>query len=330
MTDDVERVSIDTTDAQTAADWLGALFPDVRLRPKDHLVGSLLAADVATSGGTSAGRFRMGMDMDGHTPPMTTFCTGVVLAGLVQVALGGRDGEARAVVPGEPWAWVDGADLDARWGPGSQTCVVQVPRHLLDEAAEATTGLPAGGLRVLGTAPVDEAAGRYWAHLVATTYRGLRGADPPLAAPLASRHWQESLASAALRVFPNTTLTAAADHLAGPGRAGPATVRRALAHAEAHAHEPIGVEDLARAAGIGVRALQLAYVQHVGCSPTAHLRRVRLQRAHAELAAAAPPSADGSGTSVAAVALRWGFTPGAFSAAYRAHYGRSPSTTLRA
>lgn len=329
MTDDVERVSIDTSDAQVAADWLGALFPDVRLRPKARPVGSLLAADVATSGGTSAGRFHMGMDMDGHTPPMTSFCTGVVLAGVVQVALGGRDAAERAVVPGEPWAWVDGADLDARWGPGSQTSVLQVPRQLLDEVAEAVTGLP-GGLRILDTAPVDEAAGRYWAHLVASTYRGLRGADPPLAAPLAARHWQESLASAALRVFPNTTLTSAADHLAGPGAVGPATVRRALAHAEAHAHEPIGVEDLARAAGIGVRALQLAYAQHVGCSPTVHLRRTRLRRAHAELVAAAPPSADGSGTSVAAVALRWGFSPGAFTTAYSASYGRPPSATLRA
>jgi AraC-like DNA-binding protein len=56
----------------------------------------------------------------------------------------------------------------------------------------------------------------------------------------------------------------------------------------------------------------------------AYLRRVRLQRADADLRAA--DAADGG---VAGIASRWGFTNfGRFAAAYRARYGCTPSQAL--
>ena len=61
----------------------------------------------------------------------------------------------------------------------------------------------------------------------------------------------------------------------------------------------------------------------------AYLRQVRLQRADADLRAAAD-AAVGAGRGVAAIASRWGFTNfGRFAAAYRARYGRTPSEALR-
>ncbi|MFJ7125800.1 helix-turn-helix domain-containing protein [Streptomyces sp. NPDC098101] len=77
-------------------------------------------------------------------------------------------------------------------------------------------------------------------------------------------------------------------------------------------------------AGVGARALQQAFQHHLGTTPTAYLRRVRLQHAHQELRAAAPGA-----VTIAEVARRWGFTPPRFSVYYRAAYGRPPSKTLR-
>lgn len=73
---------------------------------------------------------------------------------------------------------------------------------------------------------------------------------------------------------------------------------------------------------------RLADLAQVGQPPMAYLRQVRLQRADADLRAAAD-AAVGAGRGVAAIASRWGFTNfGRFAAAYRARYGRTPSETL--
>jgi transcriptional regulator GlxA family with amidase domain len=84
--------------------------------------------------------------------------------------------------------------------------------------------------------------------------------------------------------------------------------------------------DLAHEAGTSVRSLQAAFTEHLGMSPTAYLRRVRLARAHADLRTATP----GDGQSVTDIAYRWGFghVP-RFAAAYRERYGCAPSQTLR-
>lgn len=87
---------------------------------------------------------------------------------------------------------------------------------------------------------------------------------------------------------------------------------------------PWTVGELARRVGVSTRALQYGFAAQTGTSPMAYLRRVRLQRADADLRAA--DGADG----VARIASRWGFTNfGRFAAAYRARYGHAPSQTLR-
>jgi AraC-like DNA-binding protein len=57
-----------------------------------------------------------------------------------------------------------------------------------------------------------------------------------------------------------------------------------------------------------------------------YLRQVRLERAYAQLQAADPAG----GSTVAAVARRWGWAnPAHFAAAYRQRFGVPPSHTLR-
>ncbi|MFI1645666.1 AraC family transcriptional regulator [Streptomyces avidinii] len=104
------------------------------------------------------------------------------------------------------------------------------------------------------------------------------------------------------------------------------TLRRAVSFIEANAHRDITLADIAASVPVTPRAVQYAFTRHAGTTPLGHLRRVRLDRAHAELRAAEPSGT----TTVAAVAGRWGFAhQGRFAAAYRQAYGVAPSVTLR-
>ena len=111
----------------------------------------------------------------------------------------------------------------------------------------------------------------------------------------------------------------------GPPRGGtPATLRWAIAFIEARAGDDIGLTDIAGAACVTARAVQIAFRRHLDTTPMAYLRRVRLDQAHEELRAAAP------GATVTIIAARWGFaSPSRFTVDYRAAYGELPSHTLR-
>jgi transcriptional regulator GlxA family with amidase domain len=103
------------------------------------------------------------------------------------------------------------------------------------------------------------------------------------------------------------------------------TLQRALAYIHAHAHEDVTASRIASAACVTTRAVQLAFQRHLGTTPSAYLRRVRLDHAHRDLMAA-------SGTepcTVTQVATRWGFHhQGRFAAYYRTAFGENPRQTL--
>lgn len=135
------------------------------------------------------------------------------------------------------------------------------------------------------------------------------------------------LAQTALSVFPNTlTRTSTAQDRRD---AHPQSLRRAIAFVEANPDVDITTADIARAAFVSPRAVQVAFRRHLGTTPQAHLRRVRLEQAHRQLQDAVPAGPGALGTTVAQVAARWGFTPSRFTEHYRAVYGVLPSQTLR-
>nr|WP_257019638.1 hypothetical protein [Streptomyces sp. TLI_235] len=65
--------------------------------------------------------------------------------------------------------------------------------------------------------------------------------------------------------------------------ATPATLRRAMAFIDDNAHLDLTLADIAAAAYVTPRALQDSFRHHTGSTPPAHLRRVRLARAHGDL-----------------------------------------------
>ncbi|GAB3248024.1 helix-turn-helix transcriptional regulator [Kineosporia babensis] len=256
--------------------------------------------------------------------PRLRFTAVLSVTGSVTVADAGRTRPGAVLPPGGVWRLDEEAPSDLTYSAKSITGALSL--EMSDIAAVAAESLHKEAVTVhfLDSEPLDEISARYWADLMRLTHRQATAPVSVLNRPLIRAQMTRTLATAALLVFPNTTMTL--DYLPGPGQVGQVTLRRAVNYLHAHAAQPITVTDIASAAGIGVRALQKAFHQHYGCSPMAYLRQVRLEGAHRDLQAADPTNGD----QVALIAIRWGFGhAGRFGAAYRERYGVLPSATLR-
>ncbi|MEM9607196.1 MAG: AraC family transcriptional regulator [Actinomycetota bacterium] len=134
---------------------------------------------------------------------------------------------------------------------------------------------------------------------------------------------QDFFVSSLLLAQPSNYSSFLHDH---PGSTSNQHVQRAMAFVERHLAEQIGVGEIAEAIGLSARSVQMLFRDSLGCTPTAYVRDLRLEKIHEELVA----RAGDRDTSVTDVAFEWGFThPGRFAAAYKRRYGVSPSTTLR-
>lgn len=102
-------------------------------------------------------------------------------------------------------------------------------------------------------------------------------------------------------------------------------IRRSIAEMRAHLQEPIAIPEIAQAAGVSVRGLQMAFLRQLGVSPLLHLRQLRLEAARSALVDEAS-----TGTTIADIARRFGYAnSGRFSTHYRNEYGEAPSGTLQ-
>ncbi|MYT73822.1 helix-turn-helix transcriptional regulator [Streptomyces sp. SID8367] len=127
-----------------------------------------------------------------------------------------------------------------------------------------------------------------------------------------------ALAGTALAVFPNT-FELDDLHYTRAGFVGAATVRRAQAFVEACAAEPLTPAVVAAHVQLSAAALEDGFRRHLSCSVMDFVTRLRLRRAHEELAALP------AGTSVAQVSARWGWTSHRrFVDDYRRVYGEIP------
>ena len=106
---------------------------------------------------------------------------------------------------------------------------------------------------------------------------------------------------------------------------GAAPLRRAQDYIDGHIAQKLLLSDVAGAAGVGVRRLQLIFRGETGKTPLQFILERRLDRVHADLR-----TSSGGGASVGTVAARWGFTHmGDFGRRYRARFGEAPSLTRR-
>lgn len=168
---------------------------------------------------------------------------------------------------------------------------------------------------------LTSAGGRSWRRLVDTIVTDFDGGGPITRSSLAAASLERALVDGLLSVHAHSFSERIHDDGA-PTR--PRSLKKALSLLEDHCAEPLTTADVAEAVGVSVRSLQEAFRSHLGTTPMAHLRTVRMSRIHAELVAG------GEGASVTDVALRWGVThAGRFAQEYRRMYGQPPSQTLR-
>ena len=99
----------------------------------------------------------------------------------------------------------------------------------------------------------------------------------------------------------------------------PAVFKRARDNLEAHAAEPLDLEKLSRASGIGIRSLQLGFKRHFGVSISEALLDIRLEHLNARLLNAR------SGERIIDIAFDLGFTHlSRMASVYRAKFGETP------
>jgi AraC-like DNA-binding protein len=138
---------------------------------------------------------------------------------------------------------------------------------------------------------------------------------------LATRQIEQALLAWLLEAQPNDSSAALSQSCSG---CTPRHVRKAVDFIEAHAAEPIGIQEIVAASDASARSLYEGFRRFRGTSPMELLRSLRIRRAREDLSQAS------AGTTVSEVATRWGFFQlGRFAAQYRQLCGETPSATLR-
>lgn len=308
----------ETTDLEQAQDVLGTAYGGLRIDTRGQR-GGMRMEQTPLSPLARFDRNILGMTLDVTGDPRGLLVIGHLRSGLARYGTNGTERSYRpgdvflAIQPGQPHVG-HSIDID------TELTVID-PVLLSQVAATAPTRTPQP-LRFTGCDPISAESARLWLNTCAyvrDTFLAVPGAT---AEPLVTASVERLLAAVALAVFPNNALT---DPTTEDQRdANPAILRRAVAFIDEHAHEDITVAGIAAAGRVTVRAVQLAFRRHLETTPTAYLRRIRLDHAHRELATADPAL-----NTVTAVAYRWGFSsPSRFAAYYRQVYGAHPSQTL--
>ncbi|MFR9749787.1 helix-turn-helix domain-containing protein [Nocardia sp. 004] len=307
----------DSTDLGATEQFLSEAYAGMRIssagpKPVDtHISRDML-------GEVSLDRIDLGFDMRYDADPLEQVCLCVVESGSIEEHYHdtGTDifgpGDVGLLAP--PDLAYSGVIHAARY------TITMFDPGLLDRVAASVSNITTP-VRFTGHRPVTASAARQLGSVI-DHLRQLAG-DPQLCEePLIVSTATQYLVASVLHALPCTAYgPSAVDH----DDVRPETLRRALGYLESHVHDDIGVADIAAAASVTVRALQLAFRRHLDTTPTRYLRRLRLRGAHEQLRHAS--STDGD--TVTAVAAHWGFPhPGRFATVYREMYGEMPHTTL--
>ena len=210
-----------------------------------------------------------------------------------------------------------------KWSPDGRQLMLRIDRSLLEREMLAWTGRePRDRIEFDQSQALAMEKAATLTHAVRMLCDDLRDKSSSLDHPLVRDRIASALASALLVGLPHNHSRA---FEAREASIAPASVRRAERFIEENAAKAIGLADVASAAGVSARALQMAFRRFRDTTPMAYLRALRLDMARAELARAAR-----DGGSVASIALAHGFgSLSRFAADYRARFQESPSDTLR-
>ena len=213
--------------------------------------------------------------------------------------------------------------FEKSWSPSGRQLMLRIDRGLLDRELIAWTGRePRGPIEFDQSRTFGFAEAATLTRIVRMLCDDLRGDSASLDHAFVRDRFASTLASALLIGLPHNHIGAIE---AAEKTIASASVRRAERFFEENAASAVGLTDVARAAGVSARALQLAFRRFRDTTPMAQLRALRLERARRALA-----EAGRDGGSVTSVAAAQGFgSLSRFAADYKARFGEPPSETLR-
>ena len=264
----------------------------------------VVGSDLPMDGGQACGSYRVILVQSGRTE--------VIHRGRTVT---GSPGSAHVYAP-------DGLGT-GRWNAGSRLICFKMDGSAVDAALGDVLGRQVtwqpNFVPVMRT---DAAPTRSWVNMLVQFKEQFFRPDSLLHQPLVGLPFVDSL----VRGFLLATEHSHRDALTADGQlVAPAAIRTAAETIEAEAHLPMTLSSIARRSHISVRSLQQGFQRHLGTTPMAYLREVRLRRAHQTLLASDPYT-----VTVASVAYNWGFTNlGRFAAAHADRYRESPAKTLR-
>ncbi|ACU38253.1 helix-turn-helix transcriptional regulator [Actinosynnema mirum] len=308
----VEHV-VDVPDDEAAEELLSAVYTRLTLRSSGPQRGLRLAS--AALGEVRFDEVELRSTVEAEVDPLDCHLFGLVRSGRVDTR--SADGP-RAHGPGDAFLVARPEDPHrARVAHGGFAMTV-LPTSLVQQVAPGPEPV-----RFTGYAPVGPEAARGWTATRDHLRAELLTTPELLTNPLVVGHASRLLAATLLAAFPNSTT---ADPVVEDRRdAHPDALRRALAFIDANPDRDLATSDVAAAARVSTRAVQLAFRRHLGTTPMAYLRQVRLDHARADLT-----SATTGQDTVTRIAAKWGYgRASVFAARYRAAYGVSPSQTLR-
>lgn len=265
---------------------------------------------------------RYGAEVEVRPEPFQDFAlVHLSLRGVAEVE---ADGHRVAIPQGRTALIAPRRNMRMWWQRGSEQFILKVPGSLLREASGLSSGhpeLPPAALMPLAHEPQWRLLMQSLVHTTALQHGGPAHAD-----------WVDHFErNVALFLLAHQGLAGARPAPAPPPSHDPilpgtdasgaeARIEAMEAYMRRRLAAPIALEDLAQAAGIGVRGLTALCRRYRGTSPMELLRTLRLDAAHARLQA--------GGTSVTEAALEYGFGHlGRFSAYYRERFGELPRET---
>lgn len=316
----MEPINFDSDDLELTEEFLSKAYTKMQIGGDAECTHAHISRQVL--GSVSVDRIEIAYDMHHDVGPLGKICLGTVHSGGIERQYF-PDGEEGSFGPGDVFLYAPHDRPYAGVIRRSRYDITMFDPLLLSRVAATIPGRRPEQVRLTGDRPVSPAAGRHLQRTVAYL-RDIVCAEPALnEQPLVVSTASQCLAASVLNAFPNTALT---DPTIEDRRdAHQATLRRAVAFIDDHPHVDLSVTDIAQGTHVSVRTLQYAFRRHLDTTPMRYLRRVRLAHVHADLLAADPTG----GTTVTAVATRWGFfQPGRFAAVYRIAYGCHPHETL--
>lgn len=314
----VARRVLVTADTESTLALLSGLRGEVRVRLLGGRGGMRL--DQGRIGPVTMDRTTFDTDLDADVGPADKLVFGQVSSGAVGFRSGGAE------------HWHSNGDVYLAAQPGHwRTTMVRGGLHeqaVIDSALPGQIAATEPGrterlVRFTGYEAISPQAARTWRHTYAYARHIVDDLPDTAGHQLLASSLVRLLVATALVTFPNNALTEPTIEDRHDGHA--ATLHRAVAFIDDNAHHDITIADIAEAAHVTIRAVQHAFRRHMDTTPTAYLRRVRLEHAHQELVAADPAE-----QTVTGIAYRWGFpSPSRFAVYYRDVYGALPGHTLR-